>query len=79
MALAIMSSGQVVVGVTPVPTTDNGMAQGTIAGPGCIVVIGSKGQVVSSFGPELGVNGPWGATVAEINGVADMCAPLLGY
>jgi hypothetical protein len=64
-ALSILSGGWVVVGSLP---TTNGS---TIAGPGCLIVLDSHGNVVETFSGG-NINGPWDMTAVNIGPFSEL-------
>ena len=58
-ALVVLKRGWVIVG--SLPTTDGTSAT---AGPGCLIVLNSAGQVVETF-MGAGINGPWDMTALD--------------
>jgi hypothetical protein len=79
MSLVALPNGQVVVGLVPIPTLST-TTTGTIAEPGCLVVLNSKGGIVQTIGGGTTlVNGPWGATLglSSDGKTAYMCVPQL--
>jgi len=63
-ALAVLSSGWVIVG--SLPTTDGTSAT---AQAGCLIILNNQGQPVETFS-DSNINGPWDMTALDLGGAA---------
>jgi hypothetical protein len=65
-ALVVLPGGWVVVGSTP---SKNGFVD--TSGPGCLIVLNSRGQVKETISGQ-GINGPWDAAVVACGNYAQL-------